>query len=433
MTTYRLMDGVGTRPGVGSSQTTPPASPTSFGAAFQAGLIFACSQVMWFQGFWWYVPAGGDTAPQKFALWSVSLTPTPPASAGSLIASVTSGTLTAGQFNFIPLATPVPLSQSKGGGGLFVATTAWTAVHGFPDTLNQFGNSNPYASGITNGPLSTFGITAVPGGGSFWSANAAGSTFGTAGADPTTTPPPLSTDGSYDLFWLDVQVSDTAPVGYTGPYSLWPNRGGTNTSSVLDTAANYVIATEFHLSQPCTVGQIGYFSPAGTAQLATRASIWSVTGGGTTGTEVVAVASPSWSGAAASGWVYCNTGSSTVLPAGKYKVSVYNSAATPDQWSIKDATTNYWATGEGASGISNGPLSAPQLSAASTAFEYNGNPAGTPPNSNGLTEAGQCTFAVGPPNQYPYLYVDALAQFYAVDVSVTPAASGSGLLMASFP
>ena len=36
-------------------------------------------------------------------------------------------------------------------------------------------------------------------------------------------------------------------------------------------------------------------------------------------------------------------------------------------------------------------------------------------------EPGQCVFAVGPPNQYPNLYVDGLAQNYWVDMEVTPA------------
>ena len=35
-------------------------------------------------------------------------------------------------------------------------------------------------------------------------------------------------------------------------------------------------------------------------------------------------------------------------------------------------------------------------------------------------EPGQCTFAVGPPNQYPDLYGDGLAQNYWVDAEVTP-------------
>jgi hypothetical protein len=55
----------------------------------------------------------------------------------------------------------------------------------------------------------------------------------------------------------------------------------------------------------------------------------------------------------------------------------------------------------------------------------------TPPFSDGhgTTEAGQATFSqpVTDPgtDQYPYLYVDSLAQNYWVDIEVTPAPAGS--------
>ena len=42
-------------------------------------------------------------------------------------------------------------------------------------------------------------------------------------------------------------------------------------------------------------------------------------------------------------------------------------------------------------------------------------------NQGSGQEPGQSTFAVGPPDQYPHLYVDGLAQNYWVDPEVTPA------------
>lgn len=412
MTTYRLMDGVSGRPGVGSSVTTPPGSPVADTGSWQAGLIFGVTgpDVTWCEGCWWWVPTGGDTASQKFCLYQLISNNGVATAAGRLLATATSGTLTAGAMNFVPFASPVPLSPGKGGtnaGGLFGVTTAWTMVSGFPFSTAQMGAGNPYANGITNGPLFTFGNSNLPSG--LTESFPAGSTFGTAGSDPATAAFPLNSNSSFGLLWIDVQVSDTAPGGYSGTYSLWPNRGGTNTGTLLDSAVNYDIATEFALSQSCAVNQIGYYSPPGTAQLATSASIWSVDAGGVTGTRVVAVDAPSWSGAAASGWVYCNAGG-TVLAAGKYKVSVYDGAGTPDQWSVKDSASSYWGTGEGGSGISNGPLSAPNLASASLADKYQGTG----------TEPGQCTFTQGPPDSYPNQYVDGLAQNYWVDVLVTP-------------
>jgi hypothetical protein len=64
----------------------------------------------------------------------------------------------------------------------------------------------------------------------------------------------------------------------------------------------------------------------------------------------------------------------------------------------------------GQNGITNGPLSAPSLAHAAPATIYQGSG----------RERGQCVFAVGPPNQYPDLYVDGLAQNYWVDMEVTP-------------
>jgi hypothetical protein len=380
---------------------------------------------MWFEGYWWFVPTGGDTAAQTFCLYQVNS-----ASTQTIIsaATVTSGTLTANSWNYIALSTPVPLSIGAIGsacGGLFIATTAWETVNGFPDTPSQFGSGDPYPTGLTDGPLVTYGVTNS---GAYFSGQA-GSTFGEGGTNPATIPPPTSTDPGADNFWLDVSVSDTAPSGYSGTYRLYPNRGDMNGVASADSAVNYVVATEIHLSEACTVNNIWYYSPSGTSQLATRASVYSITGADS-GSEVVSITSPTWlapgGGAftAGNGWCYTSAGGAS-LSAGSYKVAVYNSAGSPDGWSGKDASSSYWATGEGTGGITNGPLYAPQLSSASTAYKYvSTSPGSTPPYTGTGTEAGQCTFAMTGP-QYPYLYVDGLAQNYWLDLEVTPAASGT--------
>ena len=170
-----------------------------------------------------------------------------------------------------------------------------------------------------------------------------------------------------------------------------------------DAPVNYVIATEIHLATSVNLDKIWYYSIGGTAQLATECGVWSIA----SQTLVAGNASPTWSGAAGSGWVSCSfTG--VTLPAGAYRVAVYNGAATPDAWSAK--LLNYWDTGLGQNGITTGgPLSAPNLAGASLANKFGG----------GGSEPGQSVFAVGPPNQYPNLYVDGLAQNYWVDIEVT--------------
>lgn len=414
MTNFRLMGAL-----------TGPAAVSAFAGSFQAGLIFyVASQVCWFQGYWWWVPANGDTASQKFALWNLksAVGATQSLIPGSVVSS---GTLTQGQWNFIPLTTPIPLSTGSAAfaGGLFCATTAWTAVNGFPDTNNQFGTGDPFANGISNGPLNTFGqTTAVPN-------YSAGSTFGTATNDPTVAAP-IATDSTFDNFWIDVQVSNTVPVGYAGTYRLWPNRADTNSGTSVDSSLNFTLGNEFHISQSCQINKIWFYSPSGTAQLPTRASIYSILGPNA-GTELISVTSPSWSGAAGTGWISTSVPGTQVIPAGQYKVTVFNGAATPDAWSDKDNVSNFWATGEGAAGITNGPLFASPVSSSHLAYKYLSTGGGnTPPFSDGLgtTEAGQNTFAQSNVAQYPYLYVDGQAQVYWVDVEVTPVASGSNFV-----
>ncbi len=412
MAVYRLMDGLSGRPGSG------PANANSYTGNFISAAPFYVTQGgIWFQGYWYWVAGGspaGPTAPQKFALWQYSSS-----AAGSVVSGsvVTSGTLTAGQWNYVPLATPVQMSIGSGLGGCYLAETG---VNGnFNDTNSQFGTGDPY-NGLSNGPLAAGSAASPPAHG------LKSQLFGLGGSDPAVTMVTGADSGGdgWSNFWLDVQVSDTAPAGYAGSYRLWPDRTEANADTVSDSAFNYVIATEVHLSRQCTLNNAWYWSPSTAAQLATRAGVYSITGADS-GTEVAVIASPSWSGAAGSGWVKAAFAGGTTLAAGSYKVYVYNSAASPDQWSATDLSSAYWASGEGSAGITSGPLNAPQLSAASTAYVYNqAAPGSTPPFTTGATEAGQCTFAQtgggGALAQYPYLYADGQAQVYWVDLEVTP-------------
>jgi uncharacterized protein DUF4038 len=406
--------------------TSGPSAPISYSGNFLCGVIFKVTQGgMWFTGYYKWVAVGGDTTARKFALWQIT-----GAGVGVLIpaATVTSGTLIAGQWNFVPLATPIPLAI----GTAYNACTGWSCVHGFEDSDttglgtgvgDSFGTGG-HISGIITGPLTAY--SDGPGGGGNRGepyGNSQG-VFSVAGTDPSAIMPNSGSNSAN--FWMDVQVSITAPSGYIGPYRLWPGKKDSNYITSTDSPVNYDIATEFALSKSCSLDKIWYYSPPGTAQLATSANIWSITGGGLTGTLVAQVLSPSWSGPAASGWVSCAVPGSVVLPAGKYKVSVYNNAATPDNWGAKDANTDYWRTGDGANGIAWGPLSAPKLSDASLAYNYDGSFGGsTPPLTDGVTLAGQPTFAQGPPDRYPYLYSPVTSptpgstQNYWVDVEVS--------------
>ena len=73
---------------------------------------------------------------------------------GTLVAgsTVTSGALTAGQWNYVPLAAPCRWHRRH--------VHRCTGFSGsFPDTNNQFGSGEPYSAGIVNGPLTAFSDT----------------------------------------------------------------------------------------------------------------------------------------------------------------------------------------------------------------------------------------------------------------------------------
>jgi hypothetical protein len=410
VTTYRLFP-----------STNGPGN-TSYSGPFLAGVLFGVTQGgMWLDSYYFWVPASGDVVSRKFALWNVTGN-----NAATLIpaASVAaSGTLTANSWNQVPLPAPVPLAL----GTVYNACTGWTVSAGFPDSNTSTDPGNCYGTGghtagITNGPLFAFsdqgGSKGEPYG------NPQGVFSAALGTDPTVHAPFAGSNSGN--FWVDVLVDTTGPGAYTGPYRLWPNKVDANSVTVQDAAVNYDVATEFALSQPCSLSKVWYYSPPGTAQLATAANVWNITGGGLSGTLAATNASPSWSGAAGSGWVSCPI--SGTLGAGKYKVSVYNSAGTPDGWSAKDANSDYWRNGAAASGITWGPLSAPNLASTSLAYNFNGNAGGTPPYSDGTTAAAQPTFTQGPPDSYPYLFAAVASpaagstQNYWVDVELSLAA-----------
>ena len=357
-----------------------PSVPVSYSGPFIAGInvgvtIGGC----WLTGYWWWVcPSGQSTAAQMFALWCLSS-----AGAGSLIAdgTVTSGALTAGQWNYVPLAAPVPLAI----GATYVAATGFSG--NFPDTSGQFGSGDPFAAGIVNGPLTAF-------------SDASGSlptpfgtdqgVFSVAGTDPTAAMPAYGTDSSN--FWVDVQVSTSAPAGTS--YRLWPNLPALPGNVNSDTSS-YTLATEFELTEPCTLDNIWFYSQAGAAALPVRCAIWDV--GSQSEVPGTDNNPPAWSGAAGSGWVSCSY-SGVTLPAGDYKVAVFYGGGS--QWYV--ATNGYWGSGGvGGNGITTGPVTAPASSAA--------------------TSPGQGTY-----NYASWAYPQSYAsggdgECYWVDVEVTPA------------
>lgn len=359
--------------------TAGPAKAVSYTGPFEAGVVFGVTTGgCWLDGYWWWVCASGQsTSAQKFALWQ-----TYNGQQGSVVPGsvVTSGTLTAGQWNFVPLTTKLPLAI----GATYVASTGFS--NGFPDTNNQFGSGQPYAAGIVNGPLTAYSDVS----GSLPSPfKTAQGVFSVASSDPTVSMPIYGSSSCN--FWVDLQVDTNPPTGTS--YRLWPSYptipGGLDSDT-----AGYTLAMEFKLSQSCTLDNIWFFSASGAGALPTRCGIWSVS----SQSEVAGTdqASPSWSGAAGSGWVACHY-SGVTLPAGDYKVAIFYAGGS--KW--YQTTTGYWASGgTGAGGITAGPLTAPGTSAA--------------------TSPGQSTYNKGSWG-YPNTFDSSTpGENYWVDVEVTP-------------
>lgn len=386
MTTYSLMDGVAGRPGNG------PASPTAYSGNFLAGTMFSVAgQVMWFDSYRLWVPPGGDTVARKFALWNRFSTSGQQVVTGS---TVTSGTLTAGQWNTVNLATPIQIAP----GGLYVASTGWLASAGFPDTQNQFGSGQPFAGGIVNGPVT--GWSDLGGSNEFPAASLNygldQGLFSVAGTDPTVNMPNGGSNSAN--FWVDFIVNDTAPGGYAGSYRLWPNKVDLGNYN-LDTANGFTLGLEFNLAKASALNAVWFYSPAGVTVLPTECAIYDVTSQAiVSGTHNVA---PSWTlpggGAAAAGggWMFAPMPGSVQLAAGtNYKVVVFQGANTI--WNA--AVAAYWSTGFGANGLISGPINAPSDAASTT--------------------PGQASYHQAASISYPDTHAGPFD--YGVDLEVTP-------------
>jgi hypothetical protein len=328
------------------SSVSGPAAATSYSGPFVSGVVFAVtSGGCWFDGYWWWVcNSGAPTAAQPFTLWCMYAGP----DSGSLVpgTSVTSGTLTAGQWNYVALPKPVPLAI----GATYVAATGFTG--GFPDTGSEFGSGDPYQNGIVSGPLTAYSDSS----GSLPSPfRTAQSVFSDSTSSPTATMPIYGYQTAN--FWTDLQVTTNPPAGTS--YRLWPGYP-TLAGGLSSDETGYTLATEFRLTESCTLDNIWYYSAAGASALPTRCAIWNVSSQSeVSGTDRT---SPAWSGAAGSGWVASAYGGVT-LPAGDYKVAVFYAGGS--QW--YQVTTGYWTTGgTGAGGITSGPLTAPGSSAATS-------------------------------------------------------------------
>lgn len=138
-------------------------------------------------------------------------------------------------------------------------------------------------------------------------------------------------------------------------YTLF-GQGAASNSQTNDN--NVTLGMQFTLSQDAALTGIWFYSPPTSIATPIACCIFQVTGSGTgaivTGTSNT---SPSWSGAAGSGWVKCTyDGSVTLSAATSYKTAVQIGSTSGHYYGY---TSLYWSSGAGGSGLTSGIITAP--------------------------------------------------------------------------
>ena len=134
-------------------------------------------------------------------------------------------------------------------------------------------------------------------------------------------------------------------------YSVFGQTGGGTLAS--DTS-DYTMGMQFSLSTAAALTGIWFYSASGAVILPSACCIYAVSGQSQVPGTVNN--SPSWSGVSGSGWVKCAyNGSVTLQASTAYRVCVFDGGGS--NW--YSATSEYWGTGAGSSGITNGIITAP--------------------------------------------------------------------------
>lgn len=116
-------------------------------------------------------------------------------------------------------------------------------------------------------------------------------------------------------------------------------------------SGTYEMGVQFSVSADSELTAIWFYSAPGAVSLPAEIDLYLVSGAG-----LVSSQTASWSGAAGSGWVRAAFSTPAILQTGtSYKACILANAGS----NFYAATNHYWDTGPGASGITSGPLSAP--------------------------------------------------------------------------
>jgi hypothetical protein len=142
------------------------------------------------------------------------------------------------------------------------------------------------------------------------------------------------------------------PGGTHGTFTLFSQAGG---AALAADPTAYTMGVQFKVStvgvNSATLTAVWFNSPAGAASLPGMIALYLVAG-----TVLIMSQAAAWSGVAGAGWVRAPVTSPPALTLGaSYKACILMAVGA----NFYGSTANYWTSGAGGAGITNGPLSAP--------------------------------------------------------------------------
>lgn len=311
-------------------------------------------------------------------------------------------------------------SGSRNGGVMFRVTGCDSSnpVYAVGATSGAGNGANPGAAFYSSTlPLILSGVTAPSGGavigliGSMYNTGTFPSSTHVPGTTTYIAAASIPTAGGWGAYGITPQSGATGnltcgtdwPTGGSGEqgillalqaaappvtsYTL--HSGGTYGLTNSGNSTPYVFGVEFEVPSSVSLTGIWFYSGPAATSLPTACALYNAS----TGVQISGTlnSAPTWSGAAGSGWVKCTYSGLSLSSRTKYVAAVAHGSAVYYQ------SANYWTSGAGSSGITNGPLTAP---------------------ASGSAVNGQAVYTSGPGMAFPNSTVSGYD--FGVDVEVTP-------------
>ena len=307
------------------------AAPTVSGyGAFtaSAGTVFTLSQPASLTGIWFYSAPSDTALPSAGGIWDVNTKSLVPGTVNN--SPSWSGALGSG---WVKCSYDGTITLDARADGYVTAIQYSGSSKGF-----QTSASFPVTSGIITAPVSDiWGPRNCP------YANSGSFIFPTV-------------DGGGLNWFVDVEMTT---IAYTPSYTLH-NQSVVNWGVQPDTVP-YTLGVQFAVAQTCMLTGIWFMTPTNAAVLPDSCVLFNAD----TQAQVPGTlnSSPSWQqpvagGAGTNGWVKCAyNGTVTLSPGVHYVAAVFSADTGVVKWF--SGYGGFWASGPGGSGVTNGPLTAP--------------------------------------------------------------------------